>query len=108
VPDYELTADASWTYLTDIFGLPKVPVEVADLLREVVRKLVADDVISAKAKWQALEVMAVNMLGLDRPALALGNRARRAVDGALSTGEPQTLTVQTPTGSVHLVAVPDS
>lgn len=100
----EQSVEIQWVYLSSIFGLPKVPTPVAHLLRRVVASMVQSGLVSEKARWQALEAMAVNMLGEDRSALALGRRTRALIDAALS-GEPAVLEIQTKDGPVTLVAV---
>lgn len=98
--------EPAWVYLSSIFGLPKVPTKVAQLLRRVIAEMERADLCSPRAKWQALEAMAVNMLGEDRGALALGRRARTLIDTA-AAGEPAVLEVQTKNGKVYLTAVKD-
>jgi hypothetical protein len=97
--DYDLEPDPEWVYLSTIFDLPKVPVDVATLLRQVVVDLIRDDVITKSAKWQALEVMAANTLELDRSALAIGRRARDMVTECAVDGKPRSLTVEMKDGA---------
>jgi hypothetical protein len=60
--DIGYTADMEWTQLTSIFGSSAVPAESAEIIQEALKKMIADGIIGAKNKWQAIEYLAAEYL----------------------------------------------
>ena len=53
---------SDWVYITDIFG-PRVPKEVATILRQAIEKMKKSGEITDKNKWQILEYLFADYLG---------------------------------------------
>jgi hypothetical protein len=63
--DAEYSEDEEWVTLSSIIGAGAIPKEYADIIKDGIKKLVADGVISEKKKWQALAVWASEYVGAD-------------------------------------------
>lgn len=51
-----------WVGLREVLGTDRVPREVADLLYEVVKRMVESGDVSVKGRWQAVEFLAAEWL----------------------------------------------